>query len=171
MAWATPIGREVYSDNVSSADLSTLPRHHTRSETDLLTSAMKHVGAERVSSDECWTLDEEGQPVTILNGRDFVVWPLPQRAVCDYRHEYRMAVRLGPKASGKYAQHPIITLDNTPPGIRLSSVRETMPFFSSVQQVGIPAVANADAQLGDSVYAHQSGEILFGSMGADSHVL
>ena len=133
MAWATSIGRQVYSDNVFSVDLSTLPQHHTRSETDLLTSAMKHVGAERVPSDEFRTLDEEGQPVTILNGRDFVVWPLPQRAVCDCRREYRMAVRLGPKASGKYAQHPLITLDNTPPGIRLSSVRETMPFLASFQ--------------------------------------
>ena len=65
---------------------------------------MKYVEAERVSSDDFGTLGEEGQPVTILRGRDFAVWSLPQHAVCDCRHEYRMAVRLGPKASGKYAQ-------------------------------------------------------------------
>ena len=33
------------------------------------------------------------------------------------------------------------------------------------------AVANADAQLGNSVYAYQSGEILFGNLAADSHIL
>ena len=106
---------------------------------------MKYVKAERVSSDDFWTVDEEGQPENILRGRDFVVWSLPHRAVCVCRYEYRMAVRLGPKASGKYAQRPLITLDNTPPGIRLSSVRETLPFLASFQQVGIPGVANTDA--------------------------
>ena len=63
---------------------------------------MKYVKAERVSSDDFWTLDEEGQLVTILRGRDFVVWSLPQRAVCDCRRDYRMAVQLGPNASGTY---------------------------------------------------------------------
>ena len=122
--WVTTIGRQVYSDDVFSVDLSSLPRHHIRSEGDILTSAMKYVGAERVPNEDFWALDEEGQPVSILHGRDFVVWSLPQRAVCDCRHEYRMAVRLGPKASGKYAQHPLIKLENAPPGVRLSSVRD-----------------------------------------------
>ena len=169
--WATTIGRQVYSDGVFSLNLSSLPRHHIRSECDILTSAMKYVGAERVANEDFWTLDEEGNAVSILHGRDFVVWSLPQRAVCDCRHEYRMAVRLGPKASGKFAQHPLIKLENTPPGVRLSSARETLPFLASFQQVGIPAVANTDAQLGNSVYAYQSGEILFGHLGADSHIL
>ena len=131
--WVTTIGRQVYSDDVSPVDLSPIPQHHIRSENDILTSAMKYVGAERVSNDDFWTLDEEGQPVTILRGRDFVVWSLPQRAVCDCRHEYRMAVRLGPKASGKFAQRPLIKLGNTPPGVRLSSARETLPFLASFQ--------------------------------------
>ena len=65
----------------------------------------------------------------------------------------------------------MIKLENTPPGVRLSSARETLPFLASFQQVGIPAVANTDAQLGNSVYAYQSGEILFGHLGADSHIL
>merc|ERR1711951_51158 len=82
-----------------------------------------------------------------------------------------MGVRLGPKASGMYAQHPLITLNNTPPGIRLSTVWETLPFLASFDQVGLPAVANTDAQLGNSVYCYQSGEIAFGSCRADSHIL
>ena len=104
--WVTTIGRQVYSDDVFSVDLSSLPRHHIRSENDILTSAMKYVGAERVSNEDFWALTEEGHPVSILHGRDFVVWSLPQRAVCDCRHEYRMAVRWGPKANGKFAQRP-----------------------------------------------------------------
>ena len=65
----------------------------------------------------------------------------------------------------------MITLGNTPPGIRFSSVREAIPSLSSFQQVGIPAVANADAQLGNSVYAYQSGAIAFGPLGADLRIL
>ena len=38
--------------------------------------AMKYVKAERVSSDDFWPLDEEGQPMTILSGKDFE--PAPQ---------------------------------------------------------------------------------------------
>ena len=169
--WATTVGRQIYSEGVFSLDLSTVPGQHTRTETDILTTAMKYVGAVRVPNEDFWSLDEDGQPMTCLQGRDFVVWSLPQRAVCDCRHEYRMAVRLGPKASGKYAQHPFIKLENTPPGIRLSSLRETLPFLASFQQVGIPAVAFTDAQLGNAVYAYQSGEILFNNLGADSHIL
>ena len=63
--WVAAICRQVFSDNVFSVDPSTLPQHHTRSDTDILTAALKHVGAVRVSCDEFWTLDEEGQPVTI----------------------------------------------------------------------------------------------------------
>ena len=91
--------------------------------------------------------------------------------MCAYRHEYRMGVRLGEKASGKLAQNPLMTLANTPPGIRLSSPRETLPSLASYQQVGLPAVAASDAQLGRSVYTYRSGEVAFGSVGAEGHVL
>ena len=64
-----------------------------------------------------------------------------------------------------------MALANTPPGVRLSSPRETIPFLASYQQVGLPAVAASDAQLGHSVYTYQSGEAAFGMCGADSHVL
>ena len=63
--WVATIGRQVNSDDVSSGDLSSIPRRHIRSENDILTSAMKYVGAERVPNDDFWTLGEEGQPVSI----------------------------------------------------------------------------------------------------------
>ena len=81
-----------------------------------------------------------------------------------------MGVRLGPNASGKFSQHPLITLENTPPGIRLSSAWETLPFLSSYQQVGIPAAAYTDAQLGNAVYSYQAGEVAF-KCGAEHSIL
>ena len=107
----------------------------------------------------------------MLHGRDFEVWALQQRPVCAYRHESRLGARLGPTASGKLAQHPLMALANAPPGIRLSSPRATVPFLASSQQVGLPAAAASDAQVGRSVYTYQSGEVAFGMRGADSHVL
>ena len=56
-AWVASIGRQVYSDNVFSVDLSTLPRHHTRSETDILTMAMKHVRAAQVPNEDFLALE------------------------------------------------------------------------------------------------------------------
>ena len=107
----------------------------------------------------------------MLKGRDFAAWGLPRRPVCAYRHEFRLGVRLGSKASGKLAQHPLMCLANTPPGIRLSSPRETIPSLASPDQVGLPAVAASDAQLGRSVYTYQSGEIALGTCGADDRAL
>ena len=68
---------------------------------------------------------------TVLKRSDFAAWPLPQRPLRAYRREYRMGVRPGGKASGKLAQNPSMTLANTPPGIRLSPPRETLPFLAS----------------------------------------
>ena len=110
-----------------------------------------------------------GERVAVLRGRDFAVWALPQRPVCANRHEFRLGARLGSKASGKLAQHPLVSLANTPPGIRPSSPRETLPLLASSDQAGLPAFAASDAQLGHSVYTYQSGEIAFGMCGADGH--
>ena len=63
----------------------------------------------------------------------------------------------------------MITLANAPPGIRLSSPRETLPFLASYKQVGLPAVAASDACC--SVYIYQCGEVAFGSCGAGGHAL
>ena len=145
--------------------------NQTRSTTDVMTRALTIVGAERDPREQFWAPSELGQSAAVLRGRDFEVWALPQRPVCAYRREFRLGVRLGPKASGRLAQNPLMTLANTPPGIRLSSPRETIPFLASYQQVGLPAVAASDAQLGHSVYTYQSGEAASGMYGADRHVL
>ena len=67
--------------------------------------------------------------------------------------------------------HPLMSLSNTPLGISLSSPRETIPRLASSRQVGLPAVAASDAQLGRSVYTYQMGEVAFGMCGVDRHVL
>ena len=82
-----------------------------------------------------------------------------------------MGVRLREKASGKLAQNPLMTLANTPPSMRLSSPRETLPPLASRQQEGLPAVAASGAQLGHSAYTYQNGEVAFGSCGAEAYIL
>ena len=64
-----------------------------------------------------------------------------------------------------------MTLANTPPGTRLSSLRETVPLLASLQQVGLPAVAASDAQLGHSVYTCQAGKVAIDMCGGANHVL
>ena len=83
---------------------------------------------------------------------------------------FRSGVRLRSKASGKPAQHPVMSLANTPPGVRPSSPRETIPFLASSDQVGLPAVAASDALLRRSMNTYQSGEVAFGVCGADGRV-
>ena len=147
------------------------PLHQTRSVSDIMTRAVTIAGAQRVPSEEFWTLTDVDESVAVLRGRHFAVWALPRRPVCAYCHELRLGARLGIKASGELAQQPLMSLANTPPGIRLSSPRETIPFLASSQQVGLPTVPASDVQLGYSVYTYQSGEAAFGMRGADGHVL
>ena len=145
--------------------------HQTRSNSDILTRALTRAGAERVLSEEFWALAEVRGSVAVLRGRHFEVWALQQRPVCAYLHEIRLGARLGQTASGKLAQNPPMTLADAPPGILLSSPRETIPFLASYQQEGLPAAAASDAQLERSVCTYQSGEVALGMCGADSHVL
>ena len=100
--WAITTGRLYHAEGAFAVDLKTLKRHQVHSDTDIITLALQQVGAKRVPSTEFWTLDKDGQPWDVLKGRDFVVWQIPERAVCECRHEYRMGVRLGPSASGNY---------------------------------------------------------------------
>ena len=164
--WPTTVGRCVHSDPIFTEGLGRTPAQVTRSDSDILTRALTYVGAERVPAEEFWALAEQGDMDAVLKGRDFEVWALPQRPACAYHREYRMGARLGEKASGKLAQNPLMTSTDAPPGTRLSSPRETLPFLASHQQVGLPAVAASDAQLGHSVYTYQSGKVAFGSCGA-----
>ena len=169
--WPTTVGRCVHSDPIVTEGIGNSPAQVTRSNSDIMTRALTNVGAERVPVEEFWTLAELGDMATVLKGRGFEVWALPHCPICACRHEYHMGVRMGEKASGKLAQNSLMTLANTPPGIRLSSPRETLPLLASHQQVGLPAVAASDAQLGHSAYTYQSGEVAFGSCGAEAYVL
>ena len=138
---------------------------------DIVSRALAAAGAESVALEEIRTLDEDGNGASYLRGRDFDVWACSQRPVCAYLREFRLAVRVGGKASGKLAQDPSVALANTQPGIRLSSPRVAAPFSATYQQVGLPGLASSDAQLGRSVYAYQSGEVACGTCGADGHGL
>ena len=90
---ATTVGHEEHTESVFSEDLASAPFRRARSDSGIATRALMAVGAEPVPAEEFWILGGEGRPVTMLTGCDFVVWALPQRPVCAYHHEYRMAVR------------------------------------------------------------------------------
>ena len=60
------------------AGLGSAPLHQTSSDSDIATRALSIVGAERVMSEEFWTLNEAGESVAVLQGRDFAVWALPR---------------------------------------------------------------------------------------------
>ena len=169
--WPTTVGRCVHSDPLFTEGIGRNPTQVARSDSDTLTRALTSVGDKRAPSQEFWTLTGYGDMASVLEGRDFEVWPLPQRPSCAYRHKYRAGARLGEKASGELAQNPLMTLANTPPGIRLSSPRETLPLLAPYQQVGLPAVAASDAQLEHAVYVYQAGYVAFGPRGAEGHVL
>ena len=85
--WPTTVGRCVHSDPISTEGLGRAPAQVTRSDSDILTRALTCVGAERVPAEEFWTLVEQGDMDTVLKGRDFGVWALPQRPVCAYCRE------------------------------------------------------------------------------------
>ena len=158
----TLVGRCVHSDPLFADGVGPTPAQATRLDSDIMALALTLAGAGRAPSEEFWNLTEFGDSVAVLQGRDFEVWSLQRRPACAYRHDFR---------SGKLAQRPLMTLAGTPPGIRLSSPRETVPFLASYQQVGLPAVAASDDQAGRSAYTYQSGEAAFRPRGADKHVL
>ena len=76
--------------------------------------ALVAAGAERVPLEEFRALDEDGNELTFLRGRDFEAWALPRRPVYAFRREFRLAVRFGRQASGRLAQHPFVAPANTP---------------------------------------------------------
>ena len=104
--WPTTAGRCVRSDTLFTEGIGRNPTHATRSDSDIPTRALTFVGAERVPLEEFWALTEFRDMAAVLKGKDFAVWPLPQRPVCAYRRESRTGARLGEKASGQLAQTP-----------------------------------------------------------------
>ena len=77
--WPTTVSRCVHSDPLFTEGIGRNPMQVTCSDSDILTRALTSVGAERVPLEEFWTLTEYGDMAAVLEGRGFVVWPLPQR--------------------------------------------------------------------------------------------
>ena len=68
--------------------------------------------------------------------------------------------RLGPNASGELLRR-ISKLDSSPPGSRKAGLREVSEVLRRSGQVGCPPIVSTDAQLGFSVAAYQSADLLF----------
>ena len=129
-------------------------------------------GAARVDAGELRALDADFgllRPLAVLG---YQVWALPGRQARggEKCREWQLGVRLGPNASGELSQR-ICDLDVTTPGIRRAGLREVMGVFRSTEQAGYPPSVATSAQLGLSVMAYQSAELLFGRCGGVGHIL
>ena len=121
-----------------------------------LTPALKAARAVKVDPGEFRTLDEKANLLRPLMGRGFHLWKLQDRHARKGKasHEWRLAARLGPSASGAYSIR-VFDLDATPPGIRRAGFREVLEFLRPPGQVGYPPNVATDAQSGFSVMAYQ----------------
>ena len=138
---------------------------------DPVSIALLEQGAQRVSSLEWTTLNENGHPAPSMEGRPFAIYRLPPRNIMN-RPEGNgpFALRLGAQGSGimmQYLDGPSITA----PGIRRCTMREVLQLLENPQQIGYPATVNTDSCLGFATYAYQSAEVLFGPVQARSDLL
>ena len=77
---------------------------------------------------------------------------------------------MGMDADSSWAQRAT-SLSSTPPAARKASVREVMEFVQVKGEAGYPPRSATDAQLGYSVTAYQSAEILFGPCEGEELIL
>ena len=105
-------------------------------------------------------------------GRGFQVWELKNRPSRDekLRRDWQLGVRPGPNASGLSPQM-VPDSDATAPGIREAGFREVVEGLRCPGQAGYPPSVATDAQLGFSVMAYQSAEVLFDRCEGDGHIL
>ena len=82
----TAAERRIISDPILMDGFGSAPLNQARSDSNFATRALILAGAKRVPSEEFWTLNDAGESVAALEGRDFAVWALPQRPVCAYHH-------------------------------------------------------------------------------------
>ena len=75
--WPTAVGRRIFADPICTDGLGSAPAHEIRSDSDIATRALTSAGAKRVSSEEFWALNEAGESVAVLKGRDFALWASP----------------------------------------------------------------------------------------------
>ena len=126
---------------------------------DPLANALMAAIATSVDPGELRALVENAALLRPLRGRGFQVWELAYRVARSgkLRHYWR----LGPYASGLYT--PLVPdLDASPPGTSKAGFREVMEALRSPGQPGCPPSVATDTQLGFSVMAYQSAEVLFG---------
>ena len=96
----------------------------------------------------------------------FEAFQLPERRAANGRalHGWTFGTRLGPKATGKWSNIVNAEASCQPrgaPALRKVNWRELKAYLQSSNQIGMPCTAATDSQLGWSVYAFQSPEILF----------
>ena len=144
----------------------------TGNETDLRVTALKAAQAVAVDPREFRAFGENACLLRPLVGRGFQVWELKNRAARDgkMRHNGRLGARLVSNASGLFSQM-VSVLNATHPVIRTAGFREVMGVLRSPGQVGYLPIIATDAQLGFSVMARQSAEVLFDPHEGDCHFL
>ena len=69
----TAAGRRIFSHPIFTDGLGSVPLHQTRSGSDIMIRALTLAGAKRVSSEEFRTLNDGGESVNVLKGRDIAV--------------------------------------------------------------------------------------------------
>ena len=86
------------------------------------------------------------------------------------RHNWRLGARWGPYTSGIYSQmapDPVAAR----PGIRKAGNHEVAEVLRSRGQAGHPPSVATDAQLGFTVTAYQTAEVLFSRCGGGGHAV
>ena len=86
------------------------------------------------------------------------------------RNDWRLVACMGEGAEGSWPQR-VAFLSSTPPAAEGASVREVMEFLRARRQEEYPPIIATEAQLGYSVTACQSKEILFGPCEGDGLIL
>ena len=70
-------GRRIFADPIFTDGLGSAPARKIRPDSDIMTRDLTSGGAKRVSSEEFWALNEAGESVAVLKGRDIAVWASP----------------------------------------------------------------------------------------------
>ena len=124
--------------------------------------ALAASGATKVDQSEFRLLKQDGSESTLLEGLDFIAYPLKNRPARRRPNpQGQWGIRLGPNARGAMAkvfQRPNLM----PPAVRKASSREMLTFLQNPKQIGRAASMNADARLGFSVTRYKFWEIAYG---------
>ena len=147
------------------------PKHvFVRDGTDPVMRALLEVKAEEVPQEAFRMCDGTLGLDTPLKGTGYRVWALPERTACPRSHEWSVGLRIGIPPSGTRI-HDILSVSQTPPGLRKANFREALSFLQAPRQMGIPATQNTDANLGFAFYAYQSAPVVLPPGETHRHIL